>query len=136
LRHLPDHLYAATAGHVDVEQDHVRLQLRDRADRLLDRLGLAEHLDQVAELDLDAGSEDPVVVDDHDRGWLAHGPSRSRVSSTSVPLPAPLRISARPRWRSMRPIIDSRIPRRSSGIASGSNPGPRSSTKTLAVPSS
>ena len=63
------------------------------------------------------------------------GPPRSMVSSTSVPSPGSLRISARPPCRFMRPIIDSRMPRRSSGTASGSKPGPRSSMNTRASPS-
>ncbi len=38
--------------------------------------------------------------------------------------------AARPPWRSMRPTIDSRTPRRSAGTAPGSKPGPRSRTNT------
>ena len=42
-------------------------------------------------------------------------------------------IRARPPWRSIRPTIDSRTPRRSSGTAAGSKPGPRSRTNTWSV---
>jgi hypothetical protein len=93
---LLDHLDAAATGHVDVEEDDVGLALGDLADGVLDGLGLAEDLDQVTELGLHPGAEDPVVVDDDDgRRLLAHL-SASIVSSTSVPLPGALRTSALP----------------------------------------
>src|SRR5262249_52286652 len=134
LRDLVDHLDAAAPGHVDVEEDNLGLELDDRADRVLDRLRLAEHVHQVAQLGLDARPEDAVVVDDHDRGD-AHR-FLLTVSSTSVPSPGSLRISARPPNLSMRPIIDSWTPRRLAGIFSTSKPGPRSSMNTRASESS
>src|SRR5829696_3021103 len=136
LRDLLDHLDAAPARHVHVEQYDLRPELRDRPHGVLDRLGLAEGLDSSLELGLDARAEDRVVVHDHDGGCGAHRPPALMLSSTSVPSPGSLRISARPPCRFMRPIIDSRTPRRSFGIASGSKPGPRSSTNTRALPSS
>ena len=85
------------------------------------------------ELGLDAGCgrcawSSTITTD----GVLIAAPSC--VSSTSVPSPGSLRISAFPPYLSMRPIIDSRTPRRSAGIDSGSKPGPRSSMKTRAPP--
>ena len=80
--------------------------------------GVAEHVDQPVELGAHARAEQRVVVDDDD---ARHG---SITSSTSVPVPGVLWIVARPPWRSMRAIIESRTPRRSAGAASGSKPGP------------
>ena len=52
------------------------------------------------------------------------------INSTSVPPSGELTMRALPPWRSIRPRIDSRTPRRSAGMASGSKPGPRSRTNT------
>src|SRR5262249_47582359 len=101
----------------------------DRPHRVLDRGGVAEHVDQPGELGPHAGAEQLVVVDDDD----ARHPS---TSSTSVPWPGREWTVAVPPWRSMRPTIESRTPRRSAGTASGSNPGPRSRTNTSKRPSS
>src|SRR5690606_2317996 len=51
----------------------------------------------------------------------------SQLSTTTVP-PSPERISDRPATAAMRATIEARMPRRSSPIASGSNPGPASTT--------
>ena len=50
------------------------------------------------------------------RGVIGRRPLRSSTSSTSVPPPPGAAwIAARPPWRSIRPTIDSRTPRRSAG---------------------
>jgi hypothetical protein len=94
FRDLLDHFDAAASRHVDVEQDDVGLELANCPHGILDRLGLAQHLDQTLEFGLDARAKDPVVVDDHHRR-SAHRLALM-VSSTSVPSPASLRISAWP----------------------------------------
>src|SRR5205085_2749742 len=93
--------------------------------------------DGVAQLGPDAGQDKPVVVHEEHAGPLGGvGPSarvghRGITSSTSVPSSGWLRIAALPPLRSMRPMIESAMPRRSEGTWSGSNPQPRSRTKTL-----
>ena len=72
LGHLADHLEAAAARHVDVEQDDVGLELDDAADRVLDARGVAEHVDQAVELGAHAGAEQRVVVDDARRSSRLH----------------------------------------------------------------
>ena len=94
----------------------------DGAHRLLDAARLAGDLEQRLELRAHARAEELVVVHDQD-ARLAHWRSSS-TSSTSVPPPGALVTRARPPWRSMRPTIDSRTPRRSPGTALGSKPGP------------
>ena len=106
-----DDRHAAAVGHVDVEQDDVGALRGDERDGLLDARGLAHELDVALELGAHAGAEEPVVVDDGDARHAAPG----SVSSTSVPAPGAEWIAARPPWRAMRPTIDSRTPRRSSG---------------------
>src|SRR5215211_4650522 len=131
LRRDPaDHLHAAAVGHVHVQQNHVGACLADPAYGLLDGRRVADDLDQVLELRPHPRPEDLVIVDDHDPGAR-----HSSTSSTSVPEPGALVMFALPPLRSMRPTIDSRMPRRSVGIAAGSKPGPRSLTKTRAPPS-
>src|SRR3954453_12378599 len=136
LGDLLDHLDAAAARHVDVEERDVGVVSGDRPHGALDGVRLAQHLDLLLELGLDARAEDPVIIDDHDGGGGAHRPFSLMLNSTSVPSPGSLRIAARPPCRFMRPIIDSRTPWRSSGTAFGSKPGPRSSMKTRASVSS
>jgi hypothetical protein len=123
-RDLADHLHAAAARHLDVEQHDVGLGLEHEPHRVLDGRGVAAHLDEPVELRAHAGAEQVVVVDDHD------GRHRFSTSSTSVPSPGAVCTTARPPWRSIRPTIDSRTPRRSAGTAAGSKPGPRSRTNT------
>ena len=53
---------------------------------------------------------------------------------TVVPAPGRLAIAARPPAASIRPVIDSRMPRRDGGVADGSNPRPRSVILTTAQP--
>src|SRR5204863_4398472 len=122
-----DHLDAAAVRHVHVEEDDVGLGRLDLGHRLVDGRGVAHELDEVLELRANAGAEELVVI--HDQ-YARH----SSLSSTSVPS-GELFTVARPPWRSIRPTIDSRMPRRSSGTALGSKPGPRSRTKTLIAPS-
>ena len=55
-----------------------------------------------------------VVVDDHDASVIAPAPARPR-----CPSPGAVCTTARPPWRSIRPTIDSRTPRRSAGTAVG-----------------
>src|SRR4051812_25198096 len=112
-----------------VEQHDVGLEFRDAAHRVLDGGRVPEHVDQPVQLGLHAGAEELVVVDDDDAGH----PS---TSSTSVPWPGREWTVAVPPWRSMRPTIESRTPRRSAGTSSGANPGPRSRTNTSKRPSS
>src|SRR5439155_4887792 len=113
---------AAAVGHVDVEQHDVGAQLGDGRDRVVDGGGVAHELDAPLELGPHPGAEQRMVVDDEDARHLGSA------SSTSVPSPGAERTVARPPWRSMRPTIDSRTPRRSAGTAAGSKPGPRSRT--------
>src|SRR5205814_1827835 len=118
------HLDATAVGHVDVKKHDVGLRLLDQRHRVVDRAGLADDLDAALELAAHTRAEESVVVDEYDALHSA--------SSTSVPPPGWERTSARPPWRCMRPMIDSRTPRRSDGTAPGSNPAPRSRTKTSA----
>src|SRR5205807_4544946 len=84
------------------------------------------------QLGSDAGEEQLVVVDDeHANG---HRAPTGRVSFTSVPDPGRLEISADPPARSIRPRMDSAIPRRSVETAAGSNPRPRSRTYAVTDP--
>ena len=126
--HLADHLDAAAARHLHVEQHHVGLGVEHEPHRVVDRRRVAEHVDEAVELGAHAGPEQVVVVDDDDGGH------RSSTSSISVPPPGAVCTAARPPWRSIRPTIDSRTPRRSSGTVAGSKPGPRSRTKTSIRP--
>ncbi|CAM5686228.1 hypothetical protein SCALM49S_05510 [Streptomyces californicus] len=95
------HLDAAAAREVDVEEDDLGAGRRDDGDRLVDVGGLADHLDAgllgAADLRLHPGAEHPVVVDEHDPypslrapggfGVLGHSLALSISSSTSVPPP-------------------------------------------------
>ena len=95
---------------------------------------LADDVDRFPELAAHAGSEEPVVVDDHDatgHGWLLGSDG-----STSVPSPGVDVIVAVPWCRRMRPSIDSVSPRRPDGTSPRSKPTPRSRTKTFAPPPS
>ena len=115
-----------------------RAARQDRRDGLLDRPGVAENVDQVLELGAHAGAEQGVVVDDDDASAVERIRSRRRSpsirSATSVPPPGIARDLASPPSRSIRPMIDSRTPRRSAGTAAGSKPGPRSRTNTSIAP--
>ena len=72
-----------------------------------------------------------MVVDHEDaRRLRSSAATLGSTSSTSVPSPGAERISAVPPSRVSRPFTESRSPRRSSGTVAGSNPLPRSRTKT------
>src|SRR6185503_5430152 len=97
-----------------------------------------------AQLGAHPGPEHRVVVDQEDSEASALGIGHradsfaavmlSRVVGsmrrTSVPSPGVLRISARPPWRFIRPMIDPRTPWRDSSTPLMSNPAPRSRTNT------
>src|SRR3954468_24217021 len=127
-RGAPDHLHAAAVRHVHVEQDDVGRAGLDGVDGRAHGPGLAGDLEQRLELRPHAGAEELVIVDDQ-HARPGH-PRSSSTISTSVPDPGELDTRARPPFRSIRPMIDSRRPRRSAGTASGSKPGPRSRTNT------
>src|ERR1700744_291943 len=77
--------------------------------------------------------ERPLVAAGHRRRRLDGG-HVGQLTVTVVPAPGRLAITARPPAPSIRPVIDSRMPRRDGGVASGSNPRPRSATVTTAQP--
>src|ERR1700731_4264226 len=81
--------------------------------------------------------EGPLIAAGHHRRrlhcWL-HGGHPGQLPVTVVPAPGRLAIAARPPAASIRPVIDSRIPRRDGGVAAGSNPRPWSVTLTTAQP--
>ena len=67
---------------------------------------VADDVELAAQLGLYAGQEQVVVVD-HEHPRPAH---RFITSSTSVPSPGTDVIVAVPRWRAMRPLMESLIP--------------------------
>src|SRR5271168_3772278 len=83
--------------------------------------------------DDDRDRERPLIAARHHRGRL-HGGHAGQLTVTVVPAPGRLAIAARPPAASIRPMIDSRIPRREGAVADGSNPRPRSVTLTTAQP--
>ena len=95
---------------------------RDHLDRLVDRAGVADHVDAPAELGAHAGAEELVVVDEHDARRSAHA-SRSSIELDLGAVAGRVRSRRVPPWRAIRPTIDSRMPRRSSGTAARSKPG-------------
>ena len=80
-----DDRLAAAVREVDVEEHDLRVEVLDQRDRRRDRPRLADHLDGVAELGLDAREEEPVIVDEDDAP--THDALRGMRSSTSVPSP-------------------------------------------------
>jgi len=127
---LLDHLDAAPAGQVDVEQHHVRDGGQDGGDGRRHVVTFADELDAAADVVLDAAAEHRVVVDDDHppggRGGLfAH---RGNSSLTSVPSCGAVLIIARPPARFIRSMIEPRTPMRSSVTSARSNPRPRSRT--------
>jgi hypothetical protein len=118
---------------VDVEQNDVRHELLDRPHSLIYRPALPDDIDLLVERLVNSRAEEGVIVDDQDpRG--CHGAhsllSRLTVISISVPPACEERTVALPPARLIRPMIDSRTPRRAAGAPAGSKPGPRSRTKT------
>ena len=118
-----------------IEQDDVGCGRGDARHRAGNVFGLTHDFDAVAELGSHTGTEQPVVVDDHDANLHETHHARAIAddisSRTSVPTPGAVRTVACPPCRSMRPTIDSFTPSRSEGTASGSKPRPRSRTKTV-----
>src|ERR1700739_2741004 len=74
----------------------------------------------------DPGDGDPPLVAAGHRRCRLHGGHPGQLTVTVVPAPGLLAIAARPPAASIRPVIDSRMPRRDGGVAAGSNPRPRS----------
>src|SRR5215472_9190183 len=62
------------------------------------------------------------------------GGHAGQLTVTVVPAPGRLAIAARPPTASIRPVIDSRMPRRDTGVAAGSKPRPWSVILTTAQP--
>lgn len=98
-RAAAQHLDAAAAREVDVEEDDLGAGRRDDGDRLVDVGGLADDLDTgllgAADLGLYSGAEHPVVVDEHDsypalRALVAPGRLSGPVHRSSSPSPARL----------------------------------------------
>src|ERR1700755_3430649 len=77
--------------------------------------------------------EGPLIAAGHHRPRL-HGGHVGQLTGTVVPAPGRLAIGARPPTASIRPVIDSRMPRRDGGVTAGSNPRPRSVILTTAQP--
>ena len=92
--------------------------------------GIAHDPAAAAELRADAGAEELVVVHHEDAdsrrdtGGRGHGARLGSRITTSVPAPGRLLMTALPPCRSMRPMIESAIPRRSAATASASKPAP------------
>src|SRR3954453_13181980 len=130
-----DHLCASATGHVHVEQHDVGLGVGDDVDGFIHLAGFAHDLHRLAHPPRPAGrgpppaAPQPVVVDQHDPDAAHARACRGTVSATSVPV-GPLRMAALPPLRVIRPTMDSRMPRRSAGMCSGSKPRPRSRTTT------
>src|ERR1700733_1839667 len=82
-------------------------------------------------------SEGPLIAARHHRGRLhgrLHGGHAGQLTVTVVPAPGRLAIAARPPAASIRPVIDSRMPRRDGGVAAVSNPRPRAGISTTPPP--
>src|SRR5439155_5814631 len=128
-----DHRPASAVRHVDVDKDDVGLALPDELDRGVHLVGVTDDVDRLTQLGPDTRPEQVMVVDqEHADLALAHvrATRRGIVSSTSVPSPGALRMTARPPCRSSRPRIDSVMPLRSAETAVGSKPTPRSRTNS------
>src|ERR1700722_9146685 len=77
--------------------------------------------------------EGPLIAAGEHRRRL-HGGHAGQLTVTVVPAPGRLAIAARPPVACIRPVIDSRMPRREAGVASGSNPRPRAVTSETRLP--
>src|ERR1700761_5580353 len=77
--------------------------------------------------------EGPLIAAGHQPRRRPRGHA-GQLTVTVVPAPGRLAIAARPPAASIRPVIDSRMPRRDGGVAAGSNPWPRSVILTIAQP--
>jgi hypothetical protein len=131
---------------VHVEQDHIGQPLVDELDGGGGLVGLAHHVDRVAQLGLDPGPEDGVVLDQEDAGPGGRtvggrhlGASRTiRAAWTELdlgPLPGAERMTAEPPWRHAGPdgLGDAlAVP----GHRVGVEARPRSRTKSMTVSAS
>src|SRR5689334_25121318 len=91
--------------------------------------------------------EGPLIAAGHRcrQGSSRHGTSRhwrrrdgghaGELTVTVVPAPGRLATAALPPAACIRPVIDSRMPRRDGAVAAGPNPRPRAVTVTAAQPS-
>src|ERR1700683_5839572 len=82
-------------------------------------------------------SEGPLITARHHRRRLCcrlRGGHVGQLTVTVVPAPGWLAIAARPPAASIRPVIDSRMPLRDSGVAAGAEPRPWSVILTTAQP--
>src|ERR1700734_3930872 len=77
--------------------------------------------------------EGPLIAAGHPRRRL-HGGHAGQLTVTVVPAPGRLAIAARPPAASIRPVIDSRMPRREGGGADGAKPRPGAEILTTAPP--
>src|ERR1700733_7767300 len=78
--------------------------------------------------------EGPLIAARHHRRRPLHGGHAGQLTVTVVPAPGWLAIAARPPAASIRPVFDSRMPRRDGGGAAGSKPRPWSAILTTAQP--
>jgi len=121
---------APAVGHVHVEEDDVGGTLEDHLDGGRHFIGLAHDVNGVGNLGPDARANEFVVIDqEHARSVGLGHRDRGMTSWTSEPEPTTVLIDASPPSCPMRSRIDRAMPRRSAGIASRSNPTPRSRTK-------
>src|SRR5439155_6941910 len=123
--HTLDHCRAPTVGHMNIHDDHVGSCPDDPFDRCIDRLGVADDREGPTEFAPDAGQEQPMIVDhEHADGRVAHVVDLGTFRRTSVPAPGVLVTTARPPTLSIRPSIESAMPRRSAPTEARSNPPP------------
>ena len=126
------HRHAAAVGQVHVEQHDVGLRRGDHRQRLGGRGRLAHDVVMGGELGAHARAEEMVIVDDDDPQPAHDAPSTTPMrSAISVPSPGRDSTAAVPPAAAIRPMIESRTPRRSVGT-SRVEAGPSSRTKTSA----
>src|SRR5437870_1557722 len=97
-----------------VEQHDVGVARNDAGDGIRDGAGFTDELEARAQLGADAREEGPVVVhEEHADPVVFHADRLGRRRWTSVPSAGLLAMAAVPPLRSIRPMIDSEMPRRS-----------------------
>ena len=81
LQQTPGHFEPVQSGHLDVEEDHIRLRALDRRQRLrtIARLRHHFHLVQAAELEAQLLARELFVVHDHDAEHQGLGVGRGGV---------------------------------------------------------
>jgi hypothetical protein len=119
LRHSFNHRDPTTVGHVDIDQDYIRLQTPDFLDGGIHVMRRAHDPEFLVQLRLHTGEKETMVVDQVDVD--VHSAS---LSKTSVPSPGSLSMPTTPPAFSIRDRIDWEIPFRSGGTSSGLNPDP------------